>query len=205
MKRPHEMKLRPLVLGAVLLLGGCGILGGKVPPNLMVLQSAASVPAQTNRSAAAGDTITVVSPSLVQEINTTRVPVRSGGVAIAYVTGAQWVDTPDTLFRDLLSETIAARTGRVVLSERQRTLDPGARLTGQLLAFSVDADRSEVVVTYDAALLRAQGTRIETRRSEARVPIAAVERTAVAAALNQAANQVAGDIATWVGGSATGG
>ncbi len=194
------MKLR-LILSAVMVvaLSGCGLLGGKTPPSLMTLQSAAMVQAQTNRSAATGDTITVIAPAMVQEINTNRVPVRSGGVAVAYVQDARWVDTPDTLFRELLSETIAARTGRVVLSDAQRTLDPGARLTGQLLAFSVDADRNEVVVTYDAALLRAQGTRVETRRSEARVPVAAIERAAVAAAMNQAANQVAADIAAWIG------
>ena len=88
----------------------------------------------------------------------------------------------------------------MVLSDQQRTLDPGARLTGQLLAFSIDADRNEAVVMYDAALLRAQGTRVETRRSEARVPVAVIDRASVSAALNQAANQVAGDIATWIGG-----
>ena len=192
------MKRAPLVL-ATLLLSGCGLLGGKTPPVLMALSPAATVAAQTNRSAASGETITVIAPTLAQEINTNRVPVRSGGIAIAYVEGAQWVDTPDTLFRDLLSETIAARTGRVVLSDRQRTLDPGARLTGQLLAFSIDADRSEAVVTYDAALLRGQGTRVETRRSEARVPVTTIDRANVSAALNQAANQVADDIATWIG------
>ena len=144
--------------------------------------------------------IAKIAPALVREINTNRVPVRQGGIAIAYVKDAQWVDTPDKLFRDLLSETIGARTGRVVLSDQQRTLDPGARLTGQLLAFSIDADRSEAVVTYDAALLRGGGARIETRRSEARVPVAVIDRASVSTALNQAANQVAGDIATWIGG-----
>ena len=178
----------PFVAGAALLLSACGLLGGRTPPSLMALTPSSVVAAATNRSAASGDTITVIAPA-----------VRSGGLAIAYVKDAQWVDTPDKLFRDLLSETIAARTGRVVLSDQQRTLDPGARLTGQLLAFSVDADRSEVVVSYDAALLRASGTRVETRRAEARVPIAVVDRVSVAAALNQAANQVAVDIASWIG------
>ena len=192
------MKRFPILLGAVL-LSGCGLLGGKTPPVLMALSPSATVAAQTNRSAATGETITVVAPSLVREINTNRVPVRTGGIAVAYVEGAQWVDTPDALFRDLLSETIAARTGRVVLSDQQRTLDPGARLTGQLLAFSVDADRSEAVVTYDAALLRNGGARVETRRSEARVPVATIDRASVSVALNQAANQVAVDIAQWVG------
>lgn len=193
------MKKSSILLGAAL-LSGCGLLGGKTPPSLMTLVPAQSVTAQTNRSAASGETITVIAPALVREINTNRVPVRSGGIAIAYVEDAQWVDTPGTLFRDLLSETIAARTGRVVLSDQQRTLDPGARLTGQLLAFSVDADQNEAVVTYDAALLRGEGARVETRRSEARVPVATIDRANVSTALNQAANQVAGDIATWVGG-----
>lgn len=186
---------------ALSVLSGCALLSGpKVPPSLMALTSAARVAVSTNRTAAAGETLTIVAPAVVQELRTTRVPVRSGGVAVAYVKDAVWVDTPDTLFRDLLSETVAASTGRVVLSDRQRTMDPGARLTGQLLAFGIDADRSEAVVTFDAALLRGAGSRVETRRSEARVPVAAVERAAVAAALNQAANQVAADIAAWVGG-----
>ena len=71
------MKRLPLILATVL-LSGCGLLGGKTPPSLMALSPAATVAAQTNRSAASGETITVIAPSLVQEINTNRVPVRSG-------------------------------------------------------------------------------------------------------------------------------
>jgi len=195
-----KLKFAMIVLAPLTLLPGCALLSGpKVPASLMVLTSDARVAAATNRSAAAGDTITIVAPSVVQELRTNRVPVRSGGVAVAYVKDTQWVDTPDTLFRDLLSETIAAQTGRVVLSDKQRTIDPGARLTGQLLAFGIDADRSEAVVSFDAALIRGAGSRVETRRSEARVPVPIVERTAVALALNQAANQVAAEVAAWVG------
>ena len=77
--------------------------------------------------------------------------------------------------------------------------DPGIRFTGQLQSFGVEADAMEVVATYDAALARGEG-RVETRRFEARVPIAAVDVASVAPALNQAANQIAADVAAWIGG-----
>ena len=190
---------RILTLGMALALSGCLSFGSKPPPYFLTLEPAATVPAETSRTAPAGEAVTVVAPTIPQELNTNRVPVRSNGTAIAYLKDAQWVDTPNALFGRLLSETIAARTGRVVLDSRQFTFDPGIRLTGQLQSFGVEADAMEVVATYDAALARGEG-RVETRRFEARVPIAAVDVASVAPALNQAANQIAADVAAWIGG-----
>ena len=190
---------RILTLGMALALSGCLSFGAKPPPYFLTLEPAATVPAATSRTAPAGEAITVVAPTIPQELNTNRVPVRSNGTAIAYLKDAQWVDTPNALFGRLLSETIAARTGRVVLDSRQFTFDPGIRLTGQLQSFGVEADAMEVVATYDAALARGEG-RVETRRFETRVPIAAVDVASVAPALNQAANQIAADVAAWIGG-----
>ena len=95
------------------------------------------------------------------------------------------------LFGRLLGETIAARTGRVVLDPSQYSHDPGTRLTGQLLRFGLDPAAMEVVVTYDAAMARGASGGVTTNRFEARVPVAAATPEAVAPALNQAANQVA--------------
>ena len=127
-----------------------------------------------------------------------RVPVHSGANQLAYLKGAQWVESPNALFGRLLSETIAVRTGRVVLDPRQFSLDPGIRLTGTLQSFGIDSDQMQAVVVYAAALARTGGG-VETRRFAARVPIAAVDAAAAAAGLNQAANQVAGEVAAWIG------
>ena len=54
-------------------------------------------------------------------------------------------------------------------------------------------------LTYDAALIRGPETVVEKRRFEARVPVAPVAAEPAAAALNTAANQVAAEVATWVG------
>jgi cholesterol transport system auxiliary component len=55
------------------------------------------------------------------------------------------------------------------------------------------------VVTYDGSLSTAGGTRVETRRFTATAPADGTAAT-VPAALNRAANQVALDVAKWVGG-----
>jgi cholesterol transport system auxiliary component len=59
----------------------------------------------------------------------------------------------------------------------------------------------EVVAIYDAALAR-QGGGITSRRFEARVPVAVADAANVSPALNQAANQVATEVAAWIGGAA---
>jgi cholesterol transport system auxiliary component len=58
----------------------------------------------------------------------------------------------------------------------------------------------EVVAVYDAVLAR-QGGGITSRRFEARVPVATTDPASVAPALNQAANQIAAEAASWVSGA----
>ena len=179
------------------MLAGCSF-GAKVPATLMRLSADAAPAAAAGRTAPTAEAITVVPPSVAQELRTPRVPVRTGGTSVAYLPNAQWVEAPANLFARLLSETIAARSGRVVLDPKQFTFDPGQRLTGTLHSFGLQADTLEAVVVYDAALARGADA-VETRRFEARVPVAAVDAASAPDALNRAANQVAAEVAAWVG------
>jgi cholesterol transport system auxiliary component len=63
----------------------------------------------------------------------------------------------------------------------------------------LDAATQQAVVTFDAALSRSGQPTTEKRRFEARVPVAAIDAASVGPALNQAANQVAGEVADWIG------
>ena len=177
------------------LLGG----GGKVPPTLLTLTPEALPPGEIRRAAAAGETVTVSVPVIGKELRTVRIPVQMSPTDVAYVKDVQWVDTPDRLFQDLLAETITRTTARVVLDPKQAGLDPGLVVSGQLQQFGFDEALQSVVVRYDAALSTAGGTRVETRRFEAQVP-ATTERGSVGPALNRAANQVAMEVAGWIGG-----
>ena len=176
------------------LLGG----GGKTPPWLLTLTPQAPAPGDIARTAGPGEAVTIELPVVPKEIRTNRVPVHSGPIAIAYVKDLTWVDTPDKLFQDLLTETVVRTTNRVVLDPRQSSLDPGVTVTGNLSRFGYDAQEGMVVVRYDAAMTRAGGTAVATRRFEAREP-ADGSASSVAPAINAAANRVAIDLAQWVG------
>jgi cholesterol transport system auxiliary component len=178
-----------------------GLLGGgsKAPATLQTLTPEAPDPGPTTRTAAAGQSVTISVPVVPKELRTNRVPVQVTPTDIQYVTNLQWVDTPDRLFKDLLAETIRRRTGRVVLDPKLTGLDPGLLLSGQLQKFGYDAATGQVVVEYDGALSTGGGNRVETRRFIATAP-ADGTAASVGPALNRAANQVAREVAGWVGG-----
>jgi cholesterol transport system auxiliary component len=190
----------PLAFAAA--LGGCslgGLLGGgKVPPTLLRL-SPEALPVAIQRSAAAGEAMTVAVPVIPKELRTVRVPAQVSPYDVQYIQNLQWVDTPDRLFQGLVAETLRRRTNRVVLDPKTTTLDPGLVLNGQLHRFGFDAATSTVIVEFDAALARAGGTAVETRRFTASAPSTGVAAS-VGPALNRAANQVALDVAAWLAG-----
>ena len=187
------------LLGAALPLAACISFGAKPPPSLLTLQPTTPLPAGPAQTAVAGRTITIRVPATPQEIAGVAVPVRATDTTLAYIKDAVWVEPPSRLFARLVSDTVAGDTGRVVLDPRQFNQDPGALLSGELRSFGVDAASSSAVVIFDGTLARGGTAGIEKRRFEARVPIAAIDAPSAGQGLNQAANQVAHDVAAWVG------
>src|SRR5687768_8845034 len=127
-----------------LAVSGCslgGLMGGgaKTPPTLLSLTPQAPLPADSTRSASAGEAVTIAIPVIGKELRTVRVPAQVGNNEVAYIENLQWVDTPDRLFQDLLAETVRRTTGRVVLDPKVTALDPGVLVSGQLHRFGYDA------------------------------------------------------------------
>lgn len=189
---------RGLIVLAALPLGACFSFGEKPPPTLMTLTATSPVAIGQPQSSAAAPTILILVPAVPQALATARVPVQASETSIAYLPKAQWVEPPQRLFARLLADTVTSKTGRVVLSTSQSLSDPGARLTGELRNFGIDATTREAVVTYDGSLIRGSATNVEKRRFEARVPVAEISGEGVAPALNQAANRVAAEVADWI-------
>ena len=89
-------------------------------------------------------------------------------------------------------------TNRVVLDPNQTGLDPGVVLHGELERFGYDAQAGQVVVAYNGSLATVDGA-VQTRRFVATAPADGTGAT-VGPALNRAANQVAREVAQWIGG-----
>jgi len=176
-----------------------GLLGGGKPPTTLVtLTPETAAPAQIARSVGAGQAVTINVPAVSNELAAVRVPVQVTPTDVQYVANLTLVDVPARLFQGLLAETVRRTTNRVVLDPAQTTLDPGLTVTGELQRFGYDASTGQVVVSYDAALSTAGGNRVETRRFTASAP-ADGTAASVGPALNRAANQVALDVAKWIG------
>jgi len=192
---------RLALLALPLAVAGCVSIGGKPPKVLLTLRSQASLPPGSTQSAATAPTITIQVPVVPQSLATARIPVQTGE-RVAYVTDALWVEAPQRLFARLMSDTISAKTGRVVLSSAQSFSDPGARLSGELRSFGIESDGGNAgtaVVSFDASLIRGDGGKVEKKRFEARIPVSPIDAHSVGPVLDQAANQVAGEVADWVG------
>lgn len=190
---------RVMVPGLLALsLGACVSFGAKAPPSMLVLTSTSSVTSGTIRSASANEALVVLMPQSPRKLETNRLPVQIDDSSIAYLKDAVWADKPARLMQLLLMETIASKSGRLVLNE----VDTGGKgqqfLSGSLLEFGVDAASMEAVVVYDAVKL-VRGQVVEKRRFEAKKSVTVMEAALVGAALNDAANDVAGQIADWIG------
>ncbi|MAO94871.1 MAG: ABC transporter [Citromicrobium sp.] len=188
----------PVLLAAPLLLAGCISFGEDPPPALLTLPPEAPVSSGSGVTAEATSALTVMRPQVPGSLGVTRVPVQVDASTIAYLKDAVWVDRPAKLFQQLLVTTIRQRTGRLVLDDVESRSGTDVTLRGTLRDFGYDARTNSAVVTYEA--IRESNGRLETRRFTASVPNVAAQAAPVGAALNEAANQVAIDVAAWVGG-----
>lgn len=189
-----------LAAGATLaLLSACVSFGDKAPPQLLTLTSDAAPTAGSMAQASVTEAIIVDVPTVERTLDQVRVPVQVSDSAIAYVQDAVWADKPARLFRGVLAETLAAKSGRLVLDQVETGSERGMMLSGQLQRFGYDEAARSVIVQYDA-VIRQPGTPLRKQRFQASVPVAVVDAVNVGAALNQAANTVAVQVAAWVAG-----
>jgi cholesterol transport system auxiliary component len=192
----------PIVAALALVapLSGCISFGEKPPAQLMSLSSDAKLTGGDTHVATDKQAISVAVPVSVSALRNQRIAVLTGGTAYAYLPKALWSDVPAALLRNVLAETIEAKTGRFVPDQRNANITPDTRLGGTLVAFQLIGGEGKVQVIFDATLAKSGSEEIRTRRFEATAPAGSEKPDAVTAALNRAANQVATDVAGWIAG-----
>lgn len=180
------------------LLGGCVNLGPKTPDQLIALTPAASPSAGAVAEGKMTEALIVLDPDTDRRIDVLRVPVQVDASTVAYLKDATWVERPARQFRRLLAEAIRAKSGRLVVEGEDAEIAGKQILSGRLLDMGYDARSQSVVVRYDALREGPSGA-VQTRRFEETVAGVPAKPKAVGAALNQAANAVAAQVAEWVG------
>ncbi len=196
---PHTSLRFALPVLLALGLGGCISLGGPPPESLLTLSATAPAPAGSGAAAAADrPVIAVLGLDTPAKLDVLRVPVTVTDTELAYLQDAFWVEKPARLFRHLLGETLRAKSGdkALVLDGDETVALATTSLRGTLVDMGDDARSSAVVVRFDAIRVDSEG-RAVTRRFEARETGVPAEARAVGAAINVAANRVAGDVAAW--------
>jgi cholesterol transport system auxiliary component len=187
------------VLGLALLgTSACVRFGANPPERLLGISTDARIVAGKSTSSPADGALFVELPSVPRAIATQRVAVHDKANSYAYVKDALWVDSPARQFKAMLSETIAARTDKLVLDPGQYPTTTGHVLRGDLVDFGVDGATRTAVVTYDANLLANDGKAILRQRFSASRPLSKIDSTSVAPAISQAANEVAAAVADWI-------
>jgi len=195
-KKPLRNRTAIALVG-LSLLSGCVSFGGEAPATMLILSADNRVQAGTSVSAGAADAVVIASPNAPRKLNTNRVLVEVSQGNVAYLKGGVWADKPATLIHQLLAETVAAKTGQLVLSEAVDSGKNPQTIAGQLLEMGIDEASMEAVVTFDAVRTR-EGNPIERRRFESRVAVNKVDIENAGIALNEAANNLAEEVADWV-------
>lgn len=199
MRKGLRMPMRAMLAASVAFaLAGCVSLSPDPPESLLTLTALRTAPAGATASGEAATALAVIEPDADQRLGVVRVPVQTSDSSLAYLKDAVWVEKPTRLFQQLLSETIRAGGSRLVVAEGDLGYSAATKLSGRLLDMGYDALSGSVVVRYDAMLQTPDG-QVRARRFESRVGGIEAEAGAVGSALNDAANQVAGEVADWVG------
>lgn len=190
-----RMVLLPLL---ALALSGCLSMGSEPPTSLLNLTASEQAAPGAEASGSSATALAVLDLQVPQKLDVTRVPVVTGDSSLAYLKKAQWVEKPASLFQRVLTNTIRARGKRLLVDGSDLQYSAASKLSGTLDAMDYDAATNSAVVRFDAVLVDADG-KVITRRFEAKVNNVAAKAGPVGAALNEAANKVAGEVAEWVG------
>lgn len=189
-----------MAAAAALTLSACVSLGTKPPDELLKLTAQESGAAGTTSSGQLTEAIVVLDPEADRGLDVLRVPVTVDASSVAYLKDALWVERPTRQFRSLLAETLRARSGQLVVEGGDFEVTGKTLIGGRLLQMGYDAQRSAVVVRFDAVRSERGTGPLQTRRFEAVVSGVEAKAKPVGAALNQAANDVARQVADWVKG-----
>ncbi|RKF21097.1 ABC transporter [Altericroceibacterium spongiae] len=183
---------------AALALAGCISFGEDPPDRLLTLTPSSPAPAGAAAEGTREAALAIMGITATQALDVNRVPVQVDDSSLAYLKDAFWVDKPAELFARLLSERIRSSGTRLVVDDAELQTMAATRLSGRITQMGFDVPTQSVIMRFDATLQLPDG-QLLTRRFESVQPGLSAKADQVGPALNDAANDIAGQVAEWVG------
>ncbi|AKP32577.1 ABC-type transport auxiliary lipoprotein family protein [Yersinia aleksiciae] len=188
-----------MLLMLAMLLSACTILPTAPISQVYLLP----VPPTTNapRAPTVDWSLRVSQPATSQFLNSSRIAVQPQGQEIAVYQNSRWSDPAPILVRNRLIQEFRT-DGRIrAVSSDDDSLQADVELSGDLSAFQgvYLTDKSEVLIRFDARLVRISDRRIiATRHFEIRQPIKGTEMNEVVQAFGLASDQLSTQVLNWM-------
>ncbi|HEU6440797.1 MAG TPA: ABC-type transport auxiliary lipoprotein family protein [Microvirga sp.] len=192
LSRPAR-RLMPVILLAAL-AGACS--SGPAPATYDL-----SAPTSRIRGAA-GVQVLVNEPAALQTLSTQQILVKDASGAVSFLGGGQWADNLPRLIQTRLINTFENASQLRGVSRPSSGAVADVQLVSELRSFEIATPSNEAVVEISVKIVSDQNGRIVNGRIfRARTPVAAVDASNAAQALDEALSTVMLDIVRWVSGS----
>ncbi len=179
------------------MVGGCSALVGGAAPATFDLEA----PVTGNVRSVRSIQLTINTPNAIKTIDTDEILVKGKNGRVAYYPGVAWGDRLPRLFQARLVETLAnSGAFRAVLTNQDRVTGDRS-LSIEIRDFEVETSPSgyEAVIDIYAKLVDERNSAvITTKRFQARKSAAGEDPAAGIHALNDAFQEVALEIVSWV-------
>lgn len=189
--------LRLLALVAVIPLAACTIL----PPNpVQQVFLLPALPTAVSGGQASKQTVRIVQPNSNQFLNGTRIAVQPQGSEITSFSGSRWSDPAPLLLRNRLIQEFRTNGHFRSISSDDDNLQADLELGGDLVSFQgvYNGDRGEVVIRFDARLVRTSDREAIANRSfVVREPIHGKSMENVVQAFGLASDKLAAQTLAW--------
>lgn len=189
--------LRLLALVAVIPLSACTILPQSPIQQVYLLPAQ---PAAVAGGQASDRSLRIVQPNSNQFLNGTRIAVQPQGSEITSFSGSRWSDPAPLLLRNRLIQEFRTNGHFRSVSSDDDNLQADLELGGDLSSFQgvYNGDQGEVVIHFDARLVRTSDRRAIANRSfVVREPIRGKSMDNVVQAFGLASDKLAAQTLAW--------
>lgn len=190
--------LRLLALILFLPLAACTILPES--PVLQVYLLPAQPASASGGGQTSGQSLRIVQPTTNQFLNSSRIAVQPQGAEITSFSGSRWSDPAPLLLRNRLIQEFRTDGRFLSVSSDEDNVQAYIELNGELLSFQgvYIGDSGEVVIRFDARLVRTSDRRVIASRSfEVRQPVSGRSMDKVVQAFGLASDKLAAQMLSW--------